>query len=115
MLSFSIVGLANGQSMAGSSGTGHQTNLQVISSPGEVYTGKVGWVDPDMQRIMVSGPDGSKIFDVSGATMKGMPEPDHFVSVNYTVSNGHMLASSVVMVPKRVALLYDAWYWNAGI
>jgi hypothetical protein len=86
-----------------------------MGGPGEIYTGKVGWVDPNTQRIMISGPDGSKIFDVSGATMKDMPEPNRFVTVKYTETNGKRLASSVVTVPKRVALLYDVWYWKAGI
>lgn len=78
--------------------------------PGEMYTGDVVWVDPNIHRIMVSGRDGSKIFDVSGATMKGLPEDHKFVIVNYTETNGEKIASSVNMVPKRVASLYVGEY-----
>jgi hypothetical protein len=78
--------------------------------PGEMYVGAVAWVDPDIHRIMVSGRDGSKIFNVSGATMKAMPEADQLISVTYTVTNGERLASSVTAIPWNVAQLYVAPY-----
>lgn len=112
MLSFSMVGLAYHQNTVGTTGTNYQTKMghEAMCGPGEMYAGAVVWVDPDTQRMMVNGRDGSKIFDVSGAVIKGMPETDHFVTVEYTVANGERLASSVNMIPKRVASLYVGTY-----
>ena len=94
--------------VAGTTGTSYQAKADRLAmcGPGEMYTGAVAWVDPDAQRMMVNGRDGSKIFDVSRAVIKGMPETDHFVTVKYTVANGERFASSVSMVPKSVASLY---------
>jgi len=92
------------RSMVGA--TGMKMDRLATCGPGETYTGAVAWVDPDAQRMMVNGREGSKIFDVSRAVIKGMPETDHFVTVKYTVANGEKIASSVSMIPKSVASLY---------
>ena len=112
MLSLSMVGFAYHQNTVGTTGTSYQTKMgrEGTCGPGEMYTGAVAWVDPDAQRMMVNGREGSKIFDVSRAVIKGMPETDHFVTVKYTVANGERLASSVNMVPKSVASLYVGAY-----
>ena len=105
MLSFSMVGLAYNQNTVGTTGANHQA-----CGPGERYWGDVAWAAPDIHEIMVNGPDGSKIFDVSGVAMKSTPEVGRFVIVNYTVTNGDRLASSVNIAPKRVASLYVGPY-----
>ncbi len=96
------------KSMVGAAGM--KMDRLATCGPGEMYTGDVAWVDPDIDRIMVSGRDGSKIFDVSGATMKGLPEDHQFVVVKYTETNGEKIASSVRVVPRRVASLYVEEY-----
>jgi len=73
---------------------------------GETYSGMIAWVDRDEDTMMVRGEDGSKIFDVSMATMVGQPKPNQFVTVNYTVTNGERIASSVTDVPKKLAWEY---------
>ena len=112
MLGFSAVGLSYDRHMAGTAGTSHQAMVgsELKCGPGEIYTGEVSWVDPDIHRMMVTGRDGSKIFDLSKTSMKGFPEANEFVTVNYTVVNGDRIASSVVTVSKRVASLYVGAY-----
>ena len=73
---------------------------------GEAYSGMIAWVGRDNHAIMVRGEDGSKIFDVSGAAMKGLPKADQFVTVNYTMTNGERIAYSVSEVPKKLAWEY---------
>ena len=56
-----------------------------------------------------------QIFDMSGASVKGMPEIDHsvtghFVTIKYTEANGERIASSVVSIPRRVAFIYERFY-----
>jgi len=104
MVSLSMVGSASDHSMIGTMGANDQMMMssQASCGPGEIYAGEVAWVDPDIHRMMVSGRDGSKIFDVSGIAMKGLPEISHFVTVKYTVTNGDRLVSSVNTIPKRV-------------
>jgi len=96
------------KSMVGAAGM--KMDRLATCGPGEMYTGDVAWVDPDIDRIMVSGRDGSKIFDVSGAVMKGEPEAQQLVVVKYTVTNGERIASSVNAVPQRLAALYVGLY-----
>jgi hypothetical protein len=103
---FSVVGSAHNLNVVGA---GYQTGRmgsQLTCGPGEMYVGEVAWVYPNTQSIMVSGRDGSKIFDVSKATMKGLPEADQFVTVKYAVVDGDRIASSVTAVPRQVASLY---------
>lgn len=118
VFSFSVVGMAAEPNVVGyaylpdtigTTGTSHQLtmNRQATCGPGEIYTGEVAWVDPADSRIMVSGQDGSKIFDVSEAALQSMPEVNNFVDVKYTVMNGERLASSVTAIPERVASLYE--------
>ena len=117
MLSFSMVGFAYGENMAGTTGTSHQTMMdrQAAWGPVKEYTGEVVWVEPNIHTIMVRGRNGSKIFNVSGATIEGgMLEAHHFVTVRYTgsggsglyLANGERIASSIIMVP-RVAWGYE--------
>jgi len=126
MFGLSMVGFASDQNTAGSSsnwkqldrianteyaGIGASTKIGLASGgeqlsgatcgPGEIYAGEVAWVDPDIHRMMVSGRDGSKIFDLSGIAAKSLPEINHFVTVEYTVTNGDRLVSSVNTIPKR--------------
>jgi len=112
VLSLSMAGYASDQGTVGTMGTGHQARMERLAAcgPGEMYTGDVVWTDPDIQRIMVNGRDGSKIFDVSGAVMKGEPEAQQLVVVKYTVTNGERIASSVNAVPQRLAALYVGLY-----
>ena len=104
MVSFSMVGSASDQNMMGTTGANHQMMIssQASCGTGEIYAGEVAWVDPDIHRMMVNGRDGSKIFDVSGIGVKGLPEINHFVTVKYTVTNGDRLVSSVNAIPRRV-------------
>ena len=126
MLGFSMVGLAFEHNAPGSlsnwkqldrianteyAGIGAATKIGLASGgeqlsgatcgPGEIYAGEVAWVDPDIHRMMVSGRDGSKIFDLSGIAVESLPEINHFVTVQYTVTNGDRLVSSVNTIRKR--------------
>jgi hypothetical protein len=96
--------LSGSESQTGSmvGATGMKMDRLATCGPGEIYAGEVAWVDSDIHRIMVSGRDGSKIFDVSGVAVKSLPEINHFVTVEYTVTNGDRLVSSVNTMPKRV-------------
>jgi hypothetical protein len=105
MFSFSMAGLADVQSPSIGSQTGKTAN-PLICGPGESYAGAITWVHPSTGNIMVNGRDGHKIFDVSKATMEGLPEANHFVTVNYTVVNGDRIASSVTVVPWKMAHRY---------
>lgn len=113
MLSVSMVGFAHRQNMTGTTGTSYQTQKmgsQAACYTGEIYTGDVVWVDQETHRLMVAGFDGDKIFDVSKASMNGLPETHQFVNVKYTVANGERIASSVTTVPRQVAWLYTPNY-----
>ena len=135
MFGFSMVGFASDQNAAGSSsnwkqfdriantdyaGIGEATKIGLASGgeqlsgatcgPGEIYAGEVAWVDPDIHRMMVSGRDGSKIFDLSGIAVESLPEINHFVTVEYTVTNGDRLVSAVRAIPKDFTALYVGDY-----
>lgn len=98
MFSLSMVGFAQNQDTVGATGTGHQTEDWLLS-----YTGEVISVIQGAHSVVVRGDDGEKVFDVSGATIKGIPEVHHFVTVKYTDMDGKRVASSVNTVPKKVA------------
>ena len=108
MFSFSMVGLAAEQTTTGAMGTMHHDNM---ASQAMSYTGVITSVDHNGQIIVVKGKDGDKTFDVSKASMKGIPETHHAVTVKYTESNGKMAASSVTTVPQKASnelkKLYD--------
>jgi hypothetical protein len=125
ILGFSLTGFAFQQnvigyayypnSMLGTVETGHQANVALRSTcpPGEAYTGVsraytgvISWVNRDTNDIMVRGQDGNRIFNVSGAHMKGIPEKNQLVTVNYTMKNGDRIASSVASFPKSEGWLY---------
>lgn len=91
-------------------GIGPIGNGEVICATGEMYTGQVAWTDQDTHRIMVSGYDGKKIFDVSGVATNGLPGADQFVTVRYTVVNGERVASSVTPLSRQVAWIYTPIY-----
>ena len=122
VVGFSMVGFAREPSVIGYAyhpdlmlatvGTSHEANMdrQAACGIGKAYSGMVSWVDPDQQTMMVSGLDGSKIFDVSKADMKGLPEADHYVTVMYTVTNGDRIASSVTDIPQKLAWMYVSPY-----
>ena len=110
VLSFSVVGFADNQDSLGTMGPDQAKMDQKICGPGEIYTGEVVWVHPSIHRIMVSGVDGSEIFDVSGATVQGTPETDRLVTVKYSETNGEKLASSVEVIPQRLAFVYERFY-----
>jgi len=110
---FSMVGFAYDLNTVGASNQVWKMAGEFTCGPSELYVGEVAWVYPGTERMMVNGPDGSKIFDLSKATfrpfkvpMKDLPEADQFVKVNYTVVNGDRIASSVTEIPRQVASLY---------
>jgi hypothetical protein len=105
VFSFSMVGFAHNQNTAGIS---YQTGSMCGS--GERYFGEVSWVYPSTQSMMVAGRDGNKIFDLSKATMKGFPEANELVTVNYQVVNGDRIVSSVTMIPRKMAGEYVGVY-----
>ncbi len=123
LVGLSTAGFASGQNVIGyaylsdtsaylaAADRGGTAPNQGMCGPGEMYTGAIAWVDPDVHKMMVSGQDGDKIFDVSGAVMNVTPEDGRWVSVNYTDSDGQKVASAVNMVPVRVAFLYgEHWF-----
>ncbi len=73
------------------------------------YSGYIPWpstvttFDQTAHTIVVKGKEGEKTFDVSQATMKGQIEPEHYVAVKYTETNGKMVASSVMAVSHKVS------------
>ena len=103
VFSFSMVGFAHNQNTAG-----NQTGS--MCGPGERYFGEVSWVYPSTESMMVAGREGGKIFDLSKATMKGFPEANEFVTVDYQVVNGDRIISSVTVVPRKMAGEYVGVY-----
>ena len=102
MLSFSMAGFAQTQNTTGTQ-MGTQTQVmpekkteQKVTS----YRGEVASIDETTHMLVVKGKEGDKTFDVSQATVKGKIEPDHYVSVKYTETNGKMVASSVTVSHK---------------
>ncbi len=106
VFSFSMVGFAYSPDATATAYQTGKMGQQLTCGPGERYSGEIAWVQPDAQSMMVNGRDGSKIFDLSKATLTGLPEANEFVSVNYTVVNGDRIVSSVTVVPQRMASLY---------
>jgi hypothetical protein len=105
---FFMVGYAHSRNVAA---IGPQTSMTGnICGPGESYFGEVSWTHSGTQRMMVAGRDGNKIFDLSKATMKGAPEANEFVTVNYEVRNGDRIVSSVTVVPWKTAGEYVGVY-----
>ena len=92
MLSFSMVGFASDQTTMGT----HKEKVMI-------YRGEVTTFDQTAHTIVVKGKEGEKTFDVSQATMKGKIEPEHYVAVKYTETNGKMVASSVMTVSHKVS------------
>jgi hypothetical protein len=105
IFSFSMAGFADVQSQGVASQIGKAVN-PLICGPGETYAGEIAWVYPGTESMMVSGRGGRKIFDLSKATMEGFPEANQFVAVNYRVVNGDRIASSVTVVPWKMAHRY---------
>ena len=103
MLSFSMVGFASDQSAVG---TQQQTMPEKKMDQKEktmIYRGEVTSFDQTGHTIVVKGKEGEKTFDVSQATMKGKIEPEHYVAVKYTETNGKMVASSVWAVSHKAS------------
>ena len=92
MLGFSMVGFASDQNTAG-------THKEAVMT----YRGEVTTFDQTAHTIVVKGKEGEKTFDVSQATMKGQIEPEHYVAVKYTETNGKMVASSVMAVSHKAS------------
>lgn len=110
---FMVFGPAHNLNAVATSYHPEKMDSQMMCGPGELYTGEIAWVYPDTGRMMVNGPDGSKIFDLSKATfkpfkapMKVLPEANQFVTVNYRVVDGDRIASSVTEISRRTASLY---------
>ncbi len=101
----SMAGFADVRNQAIGSRMGNMGN-QLMCGPGERYVGEIAWVYPNTESMMVSGRDGNKIFDLSKATLKGLPEANEFVAVNYAVVNGDRIVSSVTSIPWKMAGLY---------
>jgi hypothetical protein len=104
------IGFAHSRNMMGTTESSYQTGQimdhQSLCSTGALYFGEVVWADQSTHRMMISGFDGNKIFDVSEAAMKGLPRVNHFARVEYTLVNGERIASSVASVPANEAYLY---------
>ena len=113
MLGLSALGFAYDENTAGVTGMDRNTGLRgQACGPGGVYTGQVVWTDPATQRLMVSGNDGSKIFDVSQAGMSSMPQLNQFVTVAYSEVNGYRIASSVGSDTTQVAFNYEGYAYD---
>ncbi len=108
VLGFSIIGFAHSRNSMGISSyrTGQSMAQQLLCSTGALYSGEVVWADGSTHRIMVSGFDGNKIFDVSQAATEILPQAHDFAMVKYTLVNGERIASSVTEVARNEAYLY---------
>ena len=101
MLGFSMLGFAQNREDVGTPGAGYSTEEGTnnwLSS----YTGEIALIDQNSHRLVVKGDEGERVFDVSRATMTGVPETHQFVTVKYTNENEKRVASSVTTVPQRV-------------
>jgi len=99
VLSFSMVGFASDQKMD------QEENVMV-------YKGEVISFDQTGHIIVVKGKEGEKTFDVSQATIKGKVEPEHYVAVKYTETDGKMVASSVWEVSHKVSSNLNSSTWK---
>jgi hypothetical protein len=104
-LSFVAVGFAadTGTTMGTQDNAGHHEMT---------YTGQVVSVDPTGSSIVVNGKEGERTFDVSKAATAGKIQAQQNVSVQYTETDGRMIASVVKVVQPRVSR--NDWYNNYG-
>lgn len=94
-MSLSVTAYAGAQASA-SATSGHTGAMdRGYGAVDHTYGGRVVSYDETGHRLVVSGKEGDKTFDVSRATMKGTVRPDETVAVRYTEKDGRMVASSV--------------------